>query len=91
MPRIARWDNLTEGVRQHLINGMETEPSASPTSINFASGLNRSRHWYKDFGSFKICGRGSYFKTFLLPGQLAKGEALSTKASMSIVSGKRSP
>jgi hypothetical protein len=21
--------------------------------------------WYKDFGSFKICGRGSYPKTFL--------------------------
>jgi hypothetical protein len=32
--------------------------------------------WYKDFGSFKICGRGSYPKTFLLRGQVAKGEAL---------------
>jgi hypothetical protein len=32
--------------------------------------------WYKHFGSFKICGRGSYPKTFLLPGQPAKGEAL---------------
>ena len=32
--------------------------------------------WYKDFGSFKICGSGSYPKTFLLRGQVAKGEAL---------------
>ena len=32
--------------------------------------------WYKDFGSFKICGRGSYPKTFLLAGQGAKGTAL---------------
>jgi hypothetical protein len=32
--------------------------------------------WYKDFGSFKICGRGSYPKTFLLRNQAAKGEAL---------------
>ncbi len=22
--------------------------------------------WYKDFGSFKVCGRGKYPKTFLL-------------------------
>jgi hypothetical protein len=32
--------------------------------------------WYKDFGSFKICGHGSYPKTFLVRGQVAKGEAL---------------
>jgi len=33
-------------------------------------------NWYKDFGSFKICGSGSYPKTFLLRGQVAKGDAL---------------
>ena len=32
--------------------------------------------WFKDFASFKICGRGSLPKTFLLRGQAAKGEAL---------------
>ena len=32
--------------------------------------------WFKDFGSFKICGRGSPPKTFLLRGQPAVGEAL---------------
>lgn len=32
--------------------------------------------WYKDFGSFKICGEGKYPKTFLLRGQPAKGEKL---------------
>jgi len=32
--------------------------------------------WYKDFGSFKICGEGQYPKTFLLRGQPAKGEKL---------------
>ena len=32
--------------------------------------------WYKDFGSFKICGEGKYPKTFLLRGQVAKGEKL---------------
>jgi hypothetical protein len=32
--------------------------------------------WYKDFGSFKLCGEGRFPKTFLLKGQPAKGEAL---------------
>ena len=32
--------------------------------------------WYKDFGSFKICGNGKFPKTFLLRGQPAKGTKL---------------
>ena len=32
--------------------------------------------WYKDFGSFKICGEGRFPKTFLLSGQTAKGQKL---------------
>lgn len=42
----------------------ESEPEA-PDSL-----------WYKDFGSFKICGEGKYPKTFLLRGQPAKGQKL---------------
>ena len=30
--------------------------------------------WYKDFGSFKIRGHGALAKTFLLRGQIARGE-----------------
>jgi hypothetical protein len=32
--------------------------------------------WYKDFGSFKICGEGKFPKTFLMKGQVARGRAL---------------
>jgi len=32
--------------------------------------------WFKDFGTFKICGMGSLPKTFLLAGQPAMGKAL---------------
>jgi hypothetical protein len=32
--------------------------------------------WFKDFGSFKICGRGSFPKTFLLRVQVGKGRAV---------------
>jgi hypothetical protein len=81
MPKIENWDQLPAGVRHHLIERMRDR------SINLAD-LNQLRlwvesrpevpeqDWYKDFGSFKICGHGSYPKTFLLPGQAAKGEAL---------------
>ena len=30
--------------------------------------------WYKDFGSFKLCGRGRYPSTFLIAGQVARGK-----------------
>ena len=32
--------------------------------------------WFKDFGSFKLCGRGRYPTTFLLTGQAAAGTEL---------------
>ena len=32
--------------------------------------------WFKDFGSFKVCGDGRYPKTFLLRGQAARGQRL---------------
>lgn len=79
MPKIDRWDKLPEGIRNHLVERMRDR------EISVAD-LNRLRiwveskpelpdsDWYKDFGSFKLCGRGSQPKTFLLRGQVAKGE-----------------
>jgi hypothetical protein len=32
--------------------------------------------WYKDFGTFKLCGTGKYPSTFLLAGQPARGKRL---------------
>jgi hypothetical protein len=81
MPKIGRWKELPMGVRDHLAERM------SERAISLAD-LNQLRiwiasepevpdgDWYKDFGSFKLCGRGSYPKTFLLAGQAAKGLAL---------------
>jgi hypothetical protein len=81
MHRIARWKELPAGVREHLMERMNER------AISLAD-LNRLRiwiesepevsegDWYKDFGSFKICGHGSYPRTFLLAGQAAKGSAL---------------
>jgi len=80
MPKI-QWTNLPAALRQHLFDRLEdrqitvedlyrlkvwreSEPEAP-------DGL-----WYKDFGSFKICGEGRHPKTFLLRGQVAKGQPL---------------
>jgi len=81
MPRIARWDNLPEGVRQRLIDRMRDRAISIADLSQLRLWIESQPEvpdgdWYKDFGSFKICGRGSYPKTFLLPGQPAKGQAL---------------
>ena len=66
-------DHLFERLREHRITAedlyqlklwRESEPEAP-------AGL-----WYKDFGSFKICGEGEFPKTFLLRGQPAKEKPL---------------
>jgi hypothetical protein len=80
MPRIARWDEPPSNVRQHLSERM-CDRSISLADLNQLRLLIDSDpevpvgDWYKDFGSFKICGRG-YPKTFLSNGQAAKGESL---------------
>jgi hypothetical protein len=81
MPRIASWDNLPANLREHLIERMR-DRAISLTDLNQLR-LWIDSHpevpegdWYKDFGSFKICGRGPYPKTFLTSGQTAKGESL---------------
>jgi hypothetical protein len=80
MPKI-QWTNLPPALRDHLFERLrdrtitaddlyklklwrESEPEAP------------EGEWYKDFGSFKICGAGEFPKTFLLAGQPAKGKRL---------------
>ena len=81
MPKVENWENFPAAVRQHLIDRMRDR------SIAIAD-LNQLRlwiesapevpegDWFKDFGPFKICGRGKLPKTFLLKGQVAKGTEL---------------
>jgi hypothetical protein len=81
VPKIENWNNLPEGIRQHLIGRMR-DRSISIADLNQLRLWIGSRpevpedDWYKDFGSFKICGHGPLPKTFLLRGQAAKGDAL---------------
>ncbi|HLF56482.1 MAG TPA: hypothetical protein VI942_06520 [Thermoanaerobaculia bacterium] len=80
MPKI-QWTNLPPALRDHLFDRLrerkisaedlyqlklwrESEPDAP-------DGL-----WFKEFGSFKLCGEGQFPRTFLLRGQAAKGRKL---------------
>ena len=80
MPKI-QWTALPPALRDHLLERVrqreipaedlyelrlwrETEPEAPEGP------------WYKDFGSFKLCGEGKFPKTFLLRGQAARGRRL---------------
>ena len=80
MPKI-QWTNLPAAIRQHLFDRLaerkitaedlyrlklwrESEPDAP------------EGEWFKDFGSFKICGEGRFPKTFLLKGHAAKEKSL---------------
>ena len=80
MPTI-QWQNLPTALRDHLFDRLK-ERKISADAL-YALKLWRESEpeapeglWYKDFGSFKICGQGQYPKTFLLKGQPAKGEKL---------------
>lgn len=81
MPKIASWAKLPPRVRQHLIDRMHDRS----ISLSDLDQLRRSMEskpevpeseGFKDFGSFKIRGHGSYPKTFLLKGQSAAGVRL---------------
>lgn len=71
MPQIESWSRLPSGVRDHLMERMH-DRNISVEDLNQLRVLIESRpnvpggSWYKDFGSFKLCGQGSYPKTFLL-------------------------
>lgn len=80
MPKI-QWTGLPEALRKHLflrareraisdedLLALKAWRESEPTAPDGA--------WYKDFGSFKICGEGPHPKTFLLRGQVARGEHL---------------
>jgi hypothetical protein len=79
--QIESWGSFPPAVRDHLIDRMrDREISADDLSrlrdwIELKPDVPEGQ-WYKDFGSFKLCGEGKYPKTFLLAGQTAAGQKL---------------
>ncbi len=81
MPHLKTWRELPPRIRQHLIERLR-DRSLSVEDLDRLRVWVESRpqvpegEWYKDFGSFKLCGEGPLPKTFLLAGQAAKGLSL---------------
>lgn len=81
MPKIEPWSHLPAAVRQHLIERFSDRHIAALDIAQLRAWLATNPDvpdgpWYKDFGTFKICGEGKLPKTFLLHGQAAKGTEL---------------
>ena len=81
MPQIETWSRLSAAIRDHLVDRMR-DRNITIDDLNQLRLWVESKPnvpdgpWYKDFGSFKLCGEGKYPKTFLLAGQPATGEKL---------------
>jgi hypothetical protein len=81
MPQIETWPRIPSAIRDHLVERMH-DRNISLDDLNRLRVWLEARPavpegpWFKDFGSFKLCGDGKYPKTFLLVGQPATGERL---------------
>jgi hypothetical protein len=80
MPKI-QWTGLPPALRDHLFERLRERKISAEDLYRLKLWRESAPDapngtWYKDFGSFKICGEGKYPKTFLLRGQAAKGTAL---------------
>jgi hypothetical protein len=81
MPHIGTWSRIPHAIRAHLIERMRDRDIRIEDLNRLRLWLESKPNvpegpWYKDFGTFKLCGEGRYPKTFLLSGQVAKGQEL---------------
>jgi len=78
MPKIT-WLNLPPQLRRHLVERAKERKITMEDIFALEDWRLHSPNvpegpWFKDFGSFKLCGEGQYPKTFLLKDQVAYGE-----------------
>ncbi|MFZ0319943.1 MAG: hypothetical protein WAL56_12540 [Candidatus Sulfotelmatobacter sp.] len=81
MLKIETWSRLPAPIKDHLLQRMH-DRDISLNDLNQLRLWIESQpsvpegQWYKDFGSFKLCGEGKYPKTFLTKAQAAIGQKL---------------
>ena len=80
MPKI-RFADLPRGVWEHLLDRVQ-QRQISLADLKRLQAWTRSQpqapdgEWYKDFGSFKLCGSGEYPKTVLAKSMKAYGKEI---------------
>jgi hypothetical protein len=77
MPKI-RWKDLPPALRDHLLERLpERQISAvglyEPKLWRESEPEAPAGAWYKDFGSFKLCGEGEVSEDLLAPGSACTG------------------
>ena len=80
MPKI-RFSDLPRALWQHLLERVDERriPLADLRRLQVSvksEPIAPEGDRYKDFGSFKLCGRGEYPKTFLIKGMKPYGDEI---------------
>ena len=80
MPKVRR-QNLPPALFQHLLERIQSRKIPAAQLELLATWLDTEPdvpdgEWYKRFSGMAVCGEGELIKTFLLPGQAAKGKRL---------------
>ena len=78
MPKVRR-QNLPPALFQHLLERIRSRKIPATQFELLATWLDTEPdvpegEWYKRFSGVTVCGEGELIKTFLLPGQAAKGK-----------------
>ena len=80
MPQVRR-RNVPPALFQHLLDRIESRKIPASQLELLARWLDGEPEvpqglWYKRFPGMIVCGEGELIKTFLLPGQAPKGQAV---------------
>jgi hypothetical protein len=78
VPKVRR-QNLPPALFQHLLERIQSRKIPATQLALLAAWLDMEPavpdgEWYKRFSGMTVCGEGELVKTFLLPGQAAKGK-----------------
>jgi len=81
MPRVRR-HNVPPALLQHLLDRVQSCKIPASQLELLAKWLDGEPEvpegpWCKRFSGMTVCGEGELIKTFLLPGQAAKGQRVS--------------
>ena len=81
MPKVRR-QNIPPALFLHLLDRIKIRKIPAAQLELLAKWLDAEPevpegHWYKRFSGMTVCGEGELVKTFLLPGQHAKGQRVS--------------
>ena len=81
MPKVRR-QNLPPALFKHLLDRIQSRKIPATQLELLAKWLDTEPdvpegQWYKRFSGTTVCGEGELVKTFLLPGQPAKGRHVS--------------